>query len=98
MITIEILSSLSSHESDQPGHIYSAVEVAAGHGINHILDDIAKLMNPAVYADYVLARTFVSHTLERVEHVFNDPIKSAFQGGQLLGDQRDQPLGDQGDA
>ena len=75
-----------SHESDLPGHIYSAVEVAADHGIHHILDDIAKLMSPTVYTDYVLARTFVSHTLERAKYVFNDPIKSAFQGDQPLGD------------
>ena len=27
-----------SHESDLPGHIYSAVEVAAGHGVHRILD------------------------------------------------------------
>ena len=40
-----------SHESDLPGHIYSAVEVAADHGIHHTLDDIAKLMSPTVYAD-----------------------------------------------
>ena len=75
-----------SHESDLPGHIYSAVGVAADHGIHHILDDIAKLMSPTVYTDYVLARTFVSDTLERAKYVFNDPIKSAFQGGQPLGD------------
>ena len=75
-----------SHEFDRPGHIYSAVEVAADHGIHHILDDIAKLMSPTVYTDYVLARTFVSHTLERAKYVFNDPIKSAFQGDQPLGD------------
>ena len=35
-----------SHESDLPGHIYRAVEVAADHGIHRILDDIAKLMSP----------------------------------------------------
>ena len=35
-----------SHESDLPGHIYRAVEVAADHGIHRILDDIAKLMGP----------------------------------------------------
>ena len=79
---------LPSHESDLPGHIYSAVEVAADHGIHHILDDIAKPMSPTVYADYVLARTFVSHTLERPKYVFNGPIKSAFN--------EDQPLGDHG--
>ena len=45
-----------------------------------------------MHADHVLARTFVSPTLQRVKYryVFNDLIKSAFQGGQ--------PLGDQGDA
>ena len=90
MITIEILSSFPSHKSDQPSHIYIEVEVAAGHGMHHILDDIAKLMSPAVCADYVLARTFVIRSLERVAYVFNGPIKSAYQG--------DQPLGDQGDA
>jgi len=35
-----------SHESDLPGHINRAVEVAADHGIHRILDDIAKLMSP----------------------------------------------------
>ena len=35
-----------SHESDLPGHIYRAVEVAADHGIHRILDDIVKLMSP----------------------------------------------------
>ena len=43
-------------------------------------------MSPAVYSDYVLARTFVSHTLERAKYVFNGPITSAFQGDQPLGD------------
>jgi len=79
-----------SHESDLPGHIYSAVEVAADHGIHHILDDVARLVSPTVYTDYVLARTFVIPTLEQAKYVFNDLVKSAFQG--------DQPLGDQGDA
>jgi hypothetical protein len=67
-----------SHESDLPGHIYSAVEVAADHGIHHILDDVARLVSPTVYTDYVLARAFVSPTLERAKYVFNDLIKSAF--------------------
>ena len=77
------------HESDLPGD---------DRGLHHILDGVAKLVSPTVYADYVLARTFVSPTLERVEYVFNDPIKSAFQGGQLLGDQGNQPRGYQGDS
>ena len=77
------------HESDLPGD---------DHGIHHFLDDVEKLVSPTVHAEYVLARAFVSPTLERVEYVFNGPIKSSFQGGQLLGDQGDQPLGDQGDA
>ena len=67
-----------SHEPDLPGHIYSAVEVAADHGMHHILDDVARLVSPTVYADYVLARAFVSPTLERAKYVFNDLIKSAF--------------------
>jgi hypothetical protein len=67
-----------SHESDLPGHIYSAVEVAADHGIHHILDDVARLVSPTVYTDYLLARAFVSPTLERAKYVFNDLIKSAF--------------------
>ena len=66
-----------SQEPDLPGHIYSAVEVAANHGIHHILDDVAKLVSPTVNADYVLARAFVSPTLERAKYVFNDLIKSA---------------------
>ena len=78
-----------SRESDLPGRIYIAVEIAGGHGIHHMFDGVAKLVSPAVYADYVLARTFVSRPLERVDYVFNGPIKSAFQGEQLLGDQGD---------
>ena len=54
-----------SHEYDLPGHVYNTVEVAADHGIHHILDDVSRLVSPTVYADYVLARTFVSPTLER---------------------------------
>ena len=39
-----------SHESDLPGHVYNAVEVAADHGIHHILDDVARLVTPSVRA------------------------------------------------
>ena len=39
-----------SHESDLPGHVYNAVEVAADHGIHHILDDFARLLTPSVRA------------------------------------------------
>ena len=67
-----------SHESDLPGHVYNAVEVAADHGIHHILDDVARLITPKNYADYMLARAFASPTLERAKYVFNDLIKSAF--------------------
>ena len=67
-----------SHESDLPGHVYNAVEVAADHGIHHILDDVAILITPKNYADYMLARAFASPTLERAKYVFNDLIKSAF--------------------
>ena len=63
------------HESDLPGD---------DRGLHHILDGVAKLVSPTVYADYVLARTFVSPTLERVEYVVNGPIKSAFQGSNCL--------------
>ena len=67
-----------SHESDLPGHVYNAVEVAADHGIHHILDDVARIITPKNYADYMLARAFVSPTLERAKYVFNDLIKSAY--------------------
>ena len=98
MVAVEILSSFPSHESDLSGLIYSAVEVYPVHGIHRILDGIAKLMSPTVYAGCILARKFVSNALEQVDYVFNDPFNSAFQGGQLLGFQGDQPLGGQGDA
>ena len=32
-----------SHKSDLPGHVYNAVEVAAEHGLHHILDDVGRL-------------------------------------------------------
>ena len=67
-----------SHESDLPGHIYNAVEVATDHGIHHILDDVGRLVNPTVLTDYLLARAFVSSGLERARYVFNDLIKSAY--------------------
>ena len=67
-----------SHESDLPGHVYNAVEVAADHGIHHILDDVARLVTPTVRTDYLLARAFVSPALERARYVFNDVLKSAY--------------------
>ena len=42
-------------------------------------------MSPTVYTDYLLARTFVIPTLEQAKYVFNDPVKSAFQGDLLQG-------------
>ena len=56
-----------SHESDLPCHIYSALEVAADYGIYHILDGVARLVSPTAHADYLLARAFVSPTLERAD-------------------------------
>ena len=79
-----------SHESDLPGHIYSAVGVAADHGIGHILDFVAKRVSPTLYSDRVLTRAIVSPTLERAKYMLNDPAQSSFQG--------DKPLGNQGDA
>ena len=67
-----------SHESDLPGHVYSAVDVAADHGIHHPLDDVGRLVSPKVRADYLLGRALASPTFERAKHVFNDMIKSAF--------------------
>ena len=43
-----------SHESDLPGHVYNAVEVAADHGIHHILDDVGRLVSPKVRSNYLL--------------------------------------------
>ena len=67
-----------SHESDLPGHVYNAVEVAADHGVHHILDDVGRLVSPKVRADYLLSRAFASPALERAKYVFNDVLKSAF--------------------
>ena len=55
MIYAEAISSSRLTESDLPGQIYSADEVAANYFIHHTLDDIAKIVSPAVHADYVLA-------------------------------------------
>ena len=66
-----------SHETDLPGHICNAVEVATGHGIHCILDDVGRSVNPTVRADYLLARALASSGLERARYVFNDLIKSA---------------------
>ena len=67
-----------SHESDLPGNVYNAVEVAADHGVHHILDDVGRLVSPKVRADYLLSRAFASPALERAKYVFNDVLKSAF--------------------
>ena len=64
-----------THESYLPGHVYNAVEVAADHGIHHILDDVGRLVSPKVHADYLLGRAFASPTLERAKYVFNDVLK-----------------------
>ena len=58
-----------------PGHVYNAVQVAADHGIHHVLDDVAWWVNPAIRANYLLARAFASSGLERAKYVFNDSIR-----------------------
>ena len=67
-----------SRDSDLPGHVSSAVEVAADHGMHHIIDDVGRLVSPKVRADYLLGRAFASPALERAKYVYNDAIKSAF--------------------
>ena len=67
-----------THESDLPGHVYNAVDVATDHGVHHILDDAGRLVSPRVHADYLFGRAFASPTLERARYVFNEVLKSAF--------------------
>ena len=58
--------------------MFTTVEVAADHGVHHILDDVGRLVSPKVRADYLLSRAFASPALERAKYVFNDVLKSAF--------------------
>lgn len=66
------------HESDEPGHIYSALEVAQSHGHTHILEDVGKFVTEEIFADHMLAKAFTSQRLENAKYVFNDLLKNVY--------------------
>jgi hypothetical protein len=66
------------HESDESGHIYSAIQTAVDHGHTHILDDVGKCVTQSIYADHMLAKAFSSQRLDNAKFVFNDLLKTAY--------------------
>ena len=66
------------HESDEPGHIFSAIQTAADNGHTHILEDVGKYVSPTHHADFMLAKAFTSSKMETAKFVFNDLLRSCF--------------------
>jgi hypothetical protein len=71
------------HESDLPGHVYSAIQTAEEYGHTHVLDDVACCVTPSEYADHMISRAFTSAGLERAKVIFNDAVKSAYDPTEL---------------
>ena len=71
------------HESDLPGHVYSAIQTAEEYGHTHVLDDVACCVTPSEYADHMISRAFASAGLERAKVIFNDDGKSAYDPTEL---------------
>jgi hypothetical protein len=71
------------HESDEPGHIYSALEVAQAHGHTHILEDVGKHVKQSTFTDHMLAKAFSSQRLDNAKYVFNELLKTAYDPAAL---------------
>ena len=52
--------------------------------MHHALNDLVRLVNPAMHSNYLLVRAFASPgPVERAKYVFNDLIKNTY-GPELL--------------
>jgi hypothetical protein len=66
------------HESDLPGHIFMACEVAADHGYTHILEDMGLYVKSTDEVDFELAKAFTTMAATAERRIFNDELKKSF--------------------
>jgi hypothetical protein len=57
------------HESDLPGHVFAAFELAAEHGYTHILQDVGRrVVRKSVESDCVIARAYSATAADSLSH------------------------------
>jgi hypothetical protein len=66
------------HESDLPGHIFIASEVAEDNGYTHILDDMGIYVKSTEEVDFMLAQAFTTMAATAERRSFNEELKTSF--------------------
>ncbi len=72
------------HESDLPGHIFIACEVAESHGCTHILEDMGIYVKSTEEVDFELAKAFTIMAEKAERQSFNEQLKSSMESENLL--------------